>query len=140
MDGHQMASYLFYLLKTAFYLKYVYCTRFNSMYRAVLSIWRFGGTRCSAVVWGECARILLPVCTAQAHSEKKVTADKNIATFSASKQDSQPYLFLTWKSQLRHWDECIYLNSIEQKTNILWQFFVEGKWNILRTACIYNIL
>ena len=50
-----------------------------------------------AVQCGECARILRPVRTTQAHSEKIVTADKNIATFSASKQDSQPYLFLTWK-------------------------------------------
>ena len=68
-----------------------------------------------AVQCGECARILRPVRTTQAHSEKLVTADKNIATFSASKQDSQPYMFLTWKSQLRLWNECIYLNSIEQK-------------------------
>ena len=72
---------------------YVHCTRYNTMYRLCFlsdALAAQGAVQC-----GECARILRPVRTTQAHSEKIVTADKNIATFSASKQDSQPYMFLT---------------------------------------------
>ena len=74
--------------------------------------------QCSAVS----ARAFYPRCALR----KIVTADNNIATFSASK----PYLFLTWKALRRvH-------KYLKKKTNILWHFFGEGKWIILRTACI----
>ena len=124
-----MASYSFYLLIIAFYLKYVHCTRYNTMYRlCFLSDASFGGTRCTAVRWMRAH--FTPGAHYPSALRKIVTADNNIATFSASK----PYLFLTWKALRRvH-------KYLKKKTNILWHFFGEGKWIIfLRTACICHM-